>query len=362
MATEGNTISTGILEFRAEHFRCLREIVFKPDPAINLILGPNASGKTSLLEAIYFLGRGRSFLTTSRQALIETGSREFTLFGRIDATGPGQRIGVRVTGALQEVHLDGEAGGTRADLAAFLPIQVIDADVHTLVQGGPERRRRFMDWGAFHVKHHFLPCWQRYRRALQQRNTALKQKADHSTVAAWDNELVEAGEGVDTERRAYIELFSPLFAEFTRRLLGLDAKCSYLSGWSEGQGFAEALAGSQIKDRTYGATQVGPHRAELKLELDSYKAKHRVSRGQQKLIGIALILAQSQLVADIVDRRVLMLVDEPKAELDSERLGLLMETLQDAPAQLFITGLEKDGLPGTTNARVFHVEHGRLQA
>lgn len=269
---------------------------------------------------------------------------------------------MRVAGANQEIHLDGETGGTRADLATYLPIQAIDADVHTLVQGGPERRRRFMDWGVFHVKHDFLPCWQRYRRALQQRNSALKQKLDSSTVAAWDKELVEAGISVDIERRAYIDHFSPVFTTITRRLLSLDASCAYLSGWPEGEEFAEALARSAARDRTYGSTQVGPHRAELKLEVDSHKARHRVSRGQQKLIGIALILAQSQLVAEIVDRRVLLLVDEPKAELDSDRLGRLMETLQEAPAQLFLTGLEKGGLPGTSKARVFHVKHGRLHA
>jgi len=350
--------SGGLLELRIEHFRCLESVHYQADPHLNLIVGPNASGKTSFLEAIYFLGRGRSFRSPQTQALIQTGRSDFTVFGRLHGAGPAQRVGVSGRRQGIEIHIDGRPGGTRADLARCVPVQVIDAEVHELIQGGPETRRRFLDWGVFHVKHAFLPVWRRYRRALQQRNAALRRNDAAGAVSAWDPELVEFGEQVHRERLAYFEQLAAEFKQTADKLLGSVVNCRYLSGWGEDRSLTEALAGSADRDRALGATQVGPHRAELKIDVESLAARHRVSRGQQKLMGAALVIAQSRLVASTIGERVVLLVDEPRAELDQARLGLLMTALQQAPVQLFLTTLEPDGLPLTGGGRVFHVEHG----
>jgi len=186
--------------FRATGFRCLAEASLEPDPAMNVIAGPNASGKTSLLEAIYYLGRGRSFRVSGNRELVQSGAGGFTLFGEIQADDRLHRAGIEIEAGKRRVRVDEENAGS-AELAALMPVQAIDPEIHNLVQGGPEFRRRFLDWGVFHVKHQFLDAWRRYQQALRQRNAALRQGEPDSSVRAWDPELAASGDEVDRLRR-----------------------------------------------------------------------------------------------------------------------------------------------------------------
>jgi DNA replication and repair protein RecF len=179
-------------------------------------------------------------------------------------------------------------------------------------------------------------------------------------VASWDQELLAAGGEIDRLRAAYLETFRPDFEATSRELLGFCGTCHYRSGWPREMTLAEALEASWDRDRRYGQTHVGPHRAELTLEVDEVVARNRLSRGQQKLLGISLVLAQSEFVARQLDRDVVLLVDEPAAELDGERLEKLMEALSATRAQLFISALEREALPLRSGARVFHVERGEV--
>ena len=153
--------------FTAQDFRCLASIDFEPDPAYTLISGPNASGKTSVLEAIAYLGRGKSFRGGQTPNLIRHGEQAFVLFGEVETGSRVASLGVRNSREGLEVRVDGETRGGAAELAAALPLLVIDPDVHNLVSGGPDERRRFLDWIAFHVEHGYLELWRRYRRALK---------------------------------------------------------------------------------------------------------------------------------------------------------------------------------------------------
>jgi DNA replication and repair protein RecF len=351
----------GLLSVKIEKFRCLESAELELDPRINLITGENGAGKTSILEAIFFLGRGRSFRAGATSGLIQAGCDDFTVFGALSGSDGDSRIGIRVGRKNgRDIHIDGQPGGQTADLIAAFPVQIIDPEVHHLVQGGPEDRRRFLDWGVFHVKHSFLATWQRYRRALQQRNTALRHHAGDSEVGAWDNELIEAARQVDAERRDYLDGFEAVFTRISAELLDLPANCRYLPGWAADAEFGEALEASKDRDRQHGLTHVGPHRAELVLEIDGTAARHRLSRGQQKLLGISLVLAQSEFVSARTDRDVALLVDEPAAELDAGHLENLVDALRQPRIQLFMTALRDDALPGLVGAEVFHVKHGFL--
>ncbi|MGI9293705.1 MAG: DNA replication/repair protein RecF [Pseudomonadales bacterium] len=143
----------GLGSIKCTDFRCIESAELEFSAGNNLVFGPNGSGKTSVLEAIAYLGRGRSFRGASTRQLIRHGKQEFVLFGRIESDGRNCTIGVRNSDAGLEVHTDGEKRGSSAALAEALPLQVIDPDVHKLIAGGPEDRRRFVDWIAFHVDH-----------------------------------------------------------------------------------------------------------------------------------------------------------------------------------------------------------------
>jgi DNA replication and repair protein RecF len=352
--------------FRAEGFRCLAKTELVPDPRLNVITGPNASGKSSLLEGLFYLGRGRSFRGSGNRELIQSGAAGFTLFGEVSPTADNlsHKLGVEIAVGERRVRIDGGAGNG-ADLAQLLPVQVIDPEIHELVHGGPEFRRRFLDWGVFHVKHQFLETWRCYQKTLRQRNAALRQGEADAMVRAWDSELIQHGERVDMMRTEFLDAFLPLFSSIVSDNLSFDSNCIYKRGWSANSGLEQALEDSWSRDRAFGSTQVGPHRADLNLQFHDRRARHRVSRGQQKMLGAALVIAQTRFVAEHSENPLVLLVDDPAAELDRDNRGRLFEMLKDVPAQMFVTALEPGDLPedlGWEQGEMFHVEHGKVSA
>lgn len=339
-------------------FRCLRSVEFKPDPGNNLIYGANASGKTSILEAIAYLGRGRSFRGASTTDLIRHGCDEFVLFGRSDTGAREASLGVRNSRAGLEIHVDGAKAAGAALLAELLPLQVIDPDIHDLVAGGPELRRRYIDWVAFHVEHGYLDVWRRYRRVLKQRNAALKQAGQVDGLAGWDKELAEVGQEVHEARRRVLDIIAPALQEAGDSLLGSGVSISYQRGWPAERTLRESLAAATEREQQLGSTQAGPHRADLRLIFDERQARKRVSRGQQKLLACALILAAVEIVQHHLEKPLLLLLDDPAAELDGASLARLMAVVANLRCQVIATSLEPNGALFADDARLFHVERG----
>ena len=348
-----------IRRFTAQNFRCLGKVAFEPDAAYTLVSGPNASGKTSLLEAIAYLGRGKSFRGGQTGNLVRHGEKEFVLFGEVDAGSRTASLGVRNSREGLEVRVDGEAARGAADLAATLPLQVIDPDVHNLVSGGPDERRRYLDWIAFHVEHDYLDHWRNYRRALKQRNAALK--AGGRGLAAWDAEILELGARVDAIRRRVLGVSLPALLEQGEALLGSRVGFEYSAGWAAETSFSEALHASLERDLAQGTTHVGPHRADLRLLQAERQARKLVSRGQQKLLASAMILAASQIVQTAIGRPLVLLLDDPAAELDSRSLGRLLEQVVSLDGQVIATSLDPDALEFPQKPARFHVERGELE-
>src|ERR1700721_1826728 len=222
-------------------FRCLQSAELDLDPHFTLIHGPNASGKTSLLEAIYVLGRGRSFRTRRLEHLIRHGGERFVVFGQVDSAHRRVPMGVEGTRAGVRAQIDGDRPSSLAELALQLPVQIIDPEVHPLIEEGPSRRRRFLDWGVFHVEQSFVGHWQRYQQVLRQRNAALKARQSRAVVSVWDGDLVRSGESLSAARARYVSLLSPSAEAIGRNLLGMELCLSYRSGWLKGQSMAEAL-------------------------------------------------------------------------------------------------------------------------
>ena len=180
------------------------------DGRCNLISGANASGKTSLLESIFFLGRGRSFRTARNETLIRKGADKLLLTGRFEAGESIRPVGVRYSREGFEARAAGDRIGSLAELATILPVQAIDPEVHRLVEEGPQERRRYLDWGVFHVEPRFVEQWRRYQRALKQRNAALRAESPEQVVRAWDPELVESGRALATSAATISPNCSPM--------------------------------------------------------------------------------------------------------------------------------------------------------
>lgn len=358
MTAAGQTLVVAEVQLGA--FRCFESALLQPGAGFNLIVGANAAGKTSILEAIYFLGRGTSFRVARAEAAVRFDADRCTLFARL-ASGLSARVGLEVSRAEGlAIRVDG-APGTRADLARALPVQVLDPASHELVSGAPAGRRQFLDWGVFHVEPSFLAAWQRYRRALQQRNAALKSR-NGGAAWHWDEVLVADGLVVDACRRRQVGLLAPRVLVLAERLLGADVALDYQGGWAEGTGLADALEKSRERDLQMATSNVGPHRADFRITLRTRRARDTVSRGQEKLVAAALTLAQIGLVAEVREQTAVLLLDEPGADLDRQHLDLLLSEVAAAPVQSFVTSLDPAGVSLPEGARTFHVEHGTVRA
>jgi DNA replication and repair protein RecF len=347
--------------FTATDFRCLTSIALEADPQYNLIHGQNASGKTSILEAIAYLGRGKSFRGAGVQDLIRHDETEFVLLGKVETEARLATVGVRNSKDGLEVKIDGDRETSASALVEILPLQIIDPEVHNLVSGAPEQRRRYLDWIAFHVEPTYPDRWSRFRRSLKQRNAALRDGASRSATAAWDKEFLEAAGEVDETRRRVLDIARESLEETGAALLGSEVSFEYRQGWAGEQTLEEAMAAGWERDRLAGTTHSGPQRAELKLIHDERQAKRLVSRGQQKLLACTMILAATEIVQTALERPLLLLLDDPAAELDDEALARLLSGVFGLGSQIIATALEPESLLFPEQPAVFHVEHGELR-
>lgn len=345
---------------RITTLRCLREVELDLQRR-NYIFGPNGAGKTSLLEGIFVLGRGRSFRTRQMRRLVQHGADGFAVFGEIRVEEVLRRLGVAYGSGRLEKRIDGQPADGMAQLAELLPVHSIDPSMHGLVEGGPSERRRFLDWGVFHVEPAYLEAWKRYRRVLSQRNAALKRGASGVELRPWSGALAETGALVDSSRARYLAELMPHVSAFGARLLNRPLTLDYRRGWPAEVALADALAASEARDRQTGSTEVGPHRAEVVLRLDERRVQDEASRGQQKLTAAALILAQVAVETAGHPMRSVLVVDDPAAELDGESLQRLLTAIADLPAQIVFTALTPNHLVPPAGHPVFHVERGEVR-
>lgn len=345
-----------------ENFRCISTCDIATASGINCVVGDNASGKTSVLESIYLLGRGQSFRQNQLAQAVHTGSDTFTIRAGIQPEGNAgrRRLGCHVSRGHVQFRLDGQDTARRYDLISALPLQHIDPNVHRLLEQGPQHRRHFLDWGVFHVEHAFFPAWRRYRRALKQRNRALRHQRPKHEIINWDAELVEQGELVDACRRRYLELVQKQLPSNTRELIGEDQLAFYYQpGWKGEEGYGNALIGSLEQDIKARFTQNGPHRADIRIDIAAKRARDWVSRGQQKILTAALLLAQAHILYEVRGIRPVLLIDDMAAELGREFRETLASEIHRSQAQCFVTFLDEALIPEVfREERMFHVERG----
>ncbi len=337
--------------------RNLEALELRPASGINWLHGANGAGKTSVLEAIYLLARGRSFRTASISGVIQHGCDAVSVVAR---RGDGCTLGVERQPKSWRGRIDGRDCQRVSEFAARLPLVLIEPDSHRLVDGGPDQRRQYLDWLLFHVEHSYLVTWQRYARVLRQRNAALKSGADDRVLDALEPEFVQAGEAINRLRAAQAEKVGQLAGDLVDRLgFALPGQLGfrYRPGHPSDLTLQQAVSESRARERERGFSRCGPHRAELVLTCAGHPAASEMSRGQQKLLAIVLQLAGLDLLAGHAAWAPLLLLDDPVSELDQRHLDRLLDWLEDGEIQCWVTATA----PGRDGMAMFHVEQGRVR-
>ena len=356
---------TGLSSLRIDHVRNLSGISLEGFASVNILYGSNGSGKTSVLEAIHYLGTGRSFRSRIHKNVIQHEQTALTVFG---ATANGMRIGLTREKEKAQLRLNGESVQTASELAAELPLAVFDSSLTELIDGPPAERRSYLDWVLFHVEQKaFISVWRDYQRLLKQRNQLLKRgNISGYEFTTWDAMLASVGEKLYQYRVDVLQNCFTQAEEINKRFnFGFDElSYSLQRGWSSDSTLLACFEESRERDSKFKTTTSGPHRLDFKIKVKHGLAVEVLSRGQLKSLSLMLRMASIAIAAKRSGQEIVLLVDDILGELDGVNKERLLAYLCELKSQIFISCVDKTdvlhALPEAVEAKMFHVEHGKI--
>ncbi|AFT66044.1 DNA replication/repair protein RecF [Cycloclasticus sp. P1] len=353
-----------LVDVQIKDVRNIENIIFQPSPKLNIIVGPNGSGKTSILESLYILSRARSFRTQNITKVLSHNKDSLIVFAQLAYVNVSHKIAIKKNKHKTIIRINARSEKKSSELSRLFHAHLIRPESQTLLENGGVDRRAFIDTGVFHVKHSFLNISKQYNHLLKQRNKLLKTK-QLDTLTVWNNKLIEYGTIVSHEREKYLELLDKELKGIACQFIGdAEVTLNYLKGWDKSLSFEDALNKAKDRDILYGFTTAGAHKADIKVLVNGRLAQDYLSRGQMKLLVIAMYLAQIKLMRDRVSKSVCVLLDDLGAELDRENVRKVMFFLQKLNIQTFVTTTNIDLFLEFIDAKetkVFHVKRGVMQ-
>jgi len=371
-----------------QNFRNLDSATLTFHPGLNFFVGDNGSGKSSLLEAIFFLGHGKSFRTSKLDSLARYNEQTFVVSVKDNNN---CRLGLSrdVTLGTNSIKIDGERHTRLSVLAQNIAIQIVTPESFKLFFGGPKERRKFIDLGMFHVKQTFSKQWKDFNRVLKQRNASIRlaQHESNSMLSYWNEQFCCLSLKVSSMRAEYVSaIIKELDVWIAILLPDLKARVTvqYLQGWPQKKELLDVLSSNYERELNYGYSLYGAHKFDVKFLLDKQPLETQLSRGQQKLFLLALTFAQAKSIAKVNRVKPILLIDDVGAELDINSRQCLASALKLLNCQTIITAIEtnvlqpflrRDLLDETglikidnldnpdmveENFKMFHVKHGKI--
>ena len=349
-----------ITTLKIENIRNLQTVEIAPKPGLNVLYGANGAGKTSVLEAIVVLSRGRSFRTKQAIELIGPARPFFRIFSEsINSSNRVTRVGLERSAQHWRARINGRELSKLSKLLHELPIIVIEPNSHLLVSGSPEARRKYLDSGMFHVEHDYLDTWKRFTKILKQRNAALRRGQSNildSVDEVFVISAIKLSKFRELHSKAVADKTVKLLEELSPELSSIQFK--YSRGWNKEASLEEVLSVGRESDLARGSTGYGPHRADLTMTFRETVARNVLSRGEQKILASSLLLAQSEVLAELGEQP-LLLLDDLASEFDREHHSRVLKKALRYGGQVWVTGTSEDS--GSVNKTVFHVKHGVVE-
>ncbi len=349
-----------------QQFRNIKACDIELSPGFNFLIGPNGSGKTSVLEALYLLGHGRSFKSSLTGRVIQNDCSELFVHGRfLNSDQFELPIGInKQRDGSTEVKIGGQSGQKLAQLAQVLPLQLIHPEGFDLLTDGPKCRRAFIDWGVFHTESAFYDAWGRFKRLNKQRNALLKTATSYRELSYWDQEMARLAEDISQWRAHYVEQLTQVAQDICQTFLPeFDIQLKYYRGWDKETPYQTLLENNFERDQSLGYTFSGPNKADLRIKVNGTPVEDVLSRGQLKLMVCALRVAQGQHLTELTGKQCIYLIDDFASELDSQRRKRLADCLKETGAQVFVSSITESQISDmkADNGKMFHVEHGTIE-
>jgi len=349
-----------------QNFRNLEGKAIDFHPALNFIVGANGSGKSSLLEAIFYLGHGKSFRTSKVNNLARHQASGFVVSVRNEQS---NQLGLSrdLVSGETDIKINGQRKARLSELAKNIAVQIVTPESFKLFFGGAKERRRFVDLGLFHVEHDFSDKWREFSKVHKQRNACLRKKLDRAMLDYWSELFCKHSLIVSQSRASYIDLLVKelkLWISLLLPKLDCDISIQYSQGWHQKKELTQVLVENREKEVSYGHSLFGAHKFDVKFLISRKPLEIALSRGQQKLFLLALTFAQAKLIEKVKRVKPILLIDDVGAELDLNSRQLLTNAIAELDCQVIVTAIDQIALEplilDNKNYKMFHVEHGDI--
>lgn len=356
-------LTLNITKLQIQNLRILDSVDISPQPGINIFCGDNGAGKTSLLEAIFLLARAKSFKSTKGKNLIQDGKNKLSIYSEAQTANLSiVRIGFGLEKNEKRMQLNGAPISRVSEVAKLLPLGIVTPIIHRLIEEGPDNRRRFLNWGVFHVEHSYVSLMRHYSTTLQQRNASLRSGETGWNV--WDPQLIEYGDQINQLRAAYFSSWKSVFESLIANFPGVPMiSFRFYKGWNNSLSLEDSLQAQVKTDLSACFTTAGPHRADIRITVKSRPAKEILSRGQQKIVATLMVISQLIAQNEHTNINPILLMDDFSAELDRKTATVLLSLIDSSGFQTFLTAIDCDTVTGkhSDEVNMFHVEHGAVK-
>lgn len=353
-----------IKQIKVNNFRCYEHLDLQFNNRINILYGDNGSGKTSVLEAIYFLSTGKSFRSKRTKNLLKHETDGLSLFANFrDQKQFSHQLGITLSKQLsKKVKLNQDVVSNQSQIAHLLPVVSIDPDSYLFLDKPPQYRRSYFDWLVFHVKPNYLKTWSKVNRCHKHLNILYKEKKIQE-LDYWEQQYIKHAESLSNMR---LDIFGELEQMVNEKINAFipelkTLQLQFKQGWVEGITLKDQLKQDREKNLIYGSLNAGVHKMDLKNTIKQKPAHENLSRGQKKIISSVYYLCYIELLTKHLNVNPILCLDDMDAELDTHKTAVFSEFIQNSSNQVFVTTVDKEKLaPNLKKASMFHVKHNQI--